>query len=42
MEQTHEELRILWRQGRQSGEGQYESIEAIKQAARKRLDENNQ
>jgi len=42
MEQGLEELRGLWRQGLQSGKGQYGSMEEIKQAARKRLDENDQ
>ncbi len=42
MEQEIEELRDLWREGLRSGQGRYGSMEAIKQAARKRLDENDQ
>ena len=36
-----EELRSLWREGLESGKGQYRSMEEIKQAARKRLAEND-
>jgi antitoxin ParD1/3/4 len=38
--QEIEELRSLWREGVDSGKGQYGSMEEIKQAARKRLAEN--
>ncbi len=40
--QEIEELRELWREGVESGRGQYGSMEEIKQAARKRLAENDQ
>ena len=36
------ELRDLWREGVESGKGQYSSIEEIKQAALRRLSENDQ
>ncbi len=36
------ELRGLWHEGLGSGEGQYRSMEEIKQAARKRLVESDQ
>ena len=36
-----EELRSLWREGVASGKGQYRSMEEIKEAARKRLAEND-
>ena len=42
MEQELEELRALWHQGLQSGQGRYGSMEEIKQAARKRLDGTDQ
>ncbi len=42
MEQELEELRTLWHQGLQSGQGRYGSVEEIKQAARKRLDGTDQ
>jgi len=35
------ELRSLWQAGMESGHGQYGSMEDIKQAARKCLDEDN-
>ena len=41
-EQEIEELRALWREGIDSGEGRYGSIDEIKRAARKRLAENDQ
>ena len=40
--QEIEELRGLWREGVKSGHGQYNSMEEIKQAAHKRLAENDQ
>ena len=40
--QEIEELRELWREGVESGRGQYGSMEKIKQAAHKRLAENDQ
>ncbi|MCP5442171.1 MAG: type II toxin-antitoxin system ParD family antitoxin [Chromatiaceae bacterium] len=40
--QEIEELRELWREGVESGRGQYGSMEETKQAARKRLAENDQ
>jgi len=40
-DQEIEELRSLWREGVESGKGQYGSMEEIKQAARKRLAEND-
>jgi antitoxin ParD1/3/4 len=40
-DQEIEELRDLWREGMQSGKGQYSSMEEIKQAARRRLSEND-
>ncbi len=39
--QEIEELRQLWREGVESGRGQYSSMEEIKQAARKRLADND-
>ena len=42
LEQEIEELRAKWHEGIKSGEGQYGSIDEIKQAARKRMTENNQ
>jgi len=42
MEQELEELRTLWHQGLQSGQGRYGSMEEIRQAARKRLDGTDQ
>ena len=36
-----EELRDLWREGAESGKGQYGSMEDIKQVARRRLSEND-
>ncbi len=41
-DQEIKELRKLWHEGLKSGEGQYNSLEDIKQAARKRLAENQQ
>ena len=41
MDQEIEELRGMWREGVESGEGRHGSMEEIKQAARKRLAENN-
>ncbi len=41
-EQEIEELRALWREGIESGRGQYGSINEIKRVARKRMAENNQ
>ena len=40
-DQEIEELRDLWREGVESGKGQYSSMEEIKQAARKRLAESD-
>ena len=40
-DQEIEELRDLWREGVESGEGQYSSMEEIKQAALRRLSEND-
>ena len=40
-DQEIEELRSLWREGVESGKGRYGSMEEIKQAARKRLAEND-
>ncbi len=40
-DQEIEELRSLWREGLESGKGRYGSMEEIKQAARKRLAEND-
>ncbi len=40
-DQEIEELRNLWRVGVESGKGRYGSMEEIKQAARKRLAEND-
>ena len=40
-DQEIEELRDLWREGVESGKGQYGSLEEIKQAARRRLSEND-
>lgn len=37
MEQEIEELRRSWQEGVESGPGRYESMEAVKQAARARL-----
>ena len=42
MDQEIEELHSLWREGVESSKGRYGSMEEIKQAARKRLSENNQ
>ncbi len=42
MDQEIEELRGMWREGVESGKGRYGSMEEIKQAARKRLAENDQ
>ncbi len=41
-DQEIEELRGLWREGVESGSGKYGSMEKIKQAARKRLADNDQ
>ena len=41
-DQEIKELRKLWHEGLKSGGGQYNSLEDIKQAARKRLAENQQ
>ena len=41
LDQEIEELRGLWREGVDSGKGQYGSMEEIKQAARKRLAESD-
>jgi len=41
-DQEIEELRGLWREGVESGSGRYGSMEEIKQAARKRLADNDQ
>ena len=41
-EQEIEELRGIWRKGVESGKGQYDSIDEIKQAARDRLGDNSQ
>lgn len=38
VEQELEELRRAWREGLESGTGRYESMEAIKQAAKSRHD----
>jgi len=40
-DQEIEELRDLWREGVESGKGQCSSMEEIKQAARRRLSEND-
>jgi len=40
-DQEIEELRDLWREGVESGKGQYSSMEEIKQAARRRFSEND-
>jgi len=40
-DQEIEELRDLWREGVESGKGQYSSMEEIKQAARRRLSVND-
>jgi len=40
-DQEIEELRDLWREGVESGKGQYSSMEEIKQTARRRLSEND-
>jgi len=42
MDQEIEEMRGLWLEGVESGKSQYGSMEEIKQAAWKRLAENNQ
>lgn len=41
-EQEIQELRGIWRKGVESGKGQYDSIDEIKQAARDRLGDNSQ
>ena len=41
MDQEIEELRGMWREGVESGKGRYGSMVEIKQAARKRLAEND-
>ncbi len=41
-DQEINELRGLWREGVESGSGRYSSMEEIKQAARKRLADNDQ
>ena len=41
-EQEIKELRGRWHEGVESGNGQYDSIEKIKQAARDRLSKTNQ
>lgn len=41
-DQEIKELRGLWRAGMESGNGEYGSMEEIKQAARKRLAESDQ
>ena len=41
-DQEIKELRRLWHEGLESGEGQYGSMEEIKRAARRRLAENDQ
>ncbi len=41
-DQEIRELRGLWHEGLESGEGRYESLDEIKQAARKRQAENAQ
>jgi len=41
-DQEIKELRGLWHEGLESGEGRYGSMEEIKQSARKRLAEANQ
>jgi len=41
MDQEIEELRGMWREGVESGKGRYGSMAEIKQAARKRLAEND-
>jgi len=41
-DQEIKKLRGLWHEGLESGKGQYGSMEEIKQAARKRLAENDQ
>lgn len=38
-QQQLEELRRLWHEGRSSGPGRFESMDAIKAAARRRLDQ---
>ena len=40
-DQEIEELRRLWSEGVESGKGQYDSVEQIKKAARKRLENND-
>ena len=40
MDQELKELRGLWREGVESGKGRHDSMEEIKQSARKRLAEN--
>jgi len=40
-DQEIEELRGMWREGIKSGKGRYSSMEEIKQAAQKRLAEND-
>ena len=41
MDQELKELRGLWREGVESGKGRHDSMEEIKQSARKRLAEND-
>lgn len=41
-DQEIEELRDLWREGVESGKGQYSSMEEIKQVARRRLSDKDQ
>lgn len=40
-DQEIEEMRQLWREGRESGKGQYGAIDEIKRAARDRLGKTN-
>jgi antitoxin ParD1/3/4 len=40
--QNIDEVRCLWQEGIDSGAGQYKDIEAIKQEARRRLDQSSQ
>ena len=40
-DQEIKDLRNLWREGVESGKGQYSSMDEIKQAARIRLSEND-
>lgn len=40
--QNIDEVRRLWQEGIDSGAGQYKDIEAIKQEARRRLDQSSQ